>query len=383
MNATQKAGLGVVAAVVIGLLTTLTGAVPGSARSIENTLQAKVDDTLAKAGFSWAKAEIDGQKAAITGAAPSPSALEALQQTISEAGWNGGLVFGAVTAVDLSGLSIAETPSNPPPADPIIWISEFENNALVFSGDAPNESARAAIEALSADLFASSEISGSLEIASRPAPNEPWVKAASAALNALSVLEHGAIEGVSRTITLTGEAINDDAFIAARTALENVPSNYSTVLRLAVRQAPPAANAPEATPETPDKTIPEVVTANCIDDLLDATRDFEVTFRSERAALDDASKTRLSTLAEQIIGCPAANFLISGHTDSRGSSAGNQRLSERRANAVRAYLISLGAPEGRLTARGFGETTPLASNATLAGRSLNRRIEIDVVSEAP
>jgi outer membrane protein OmpA-like peptidoglycan-associated protein len=76
---------------------------------------------------------------------------------------------------------------------------------------------------------------------------------------------------------------------------------------------------------------------------------------------------------------PRANFTIEGHTDSVGSKATNQKLSERRANAVRDYLIANGIDANRLTAAGYGEDKPIASNATRAGRAENRRVEVNLV----
>jgi outer membrane protein OmpA-like peptidoglycan-associated protein len=67
---------------------------------------------------------------------------------------------------------------------------------------------------------------------------------------------------------------------------------------------------------------------------------------------------------------------VLGHTDSTGSEAYNQQLSERRAESVASYLKSQGVLPARLLTRGFGETQPIASNATPAGRAQNRRVEI-------
>ena len=73
---------------------------------------------------------------------------------------------------------------------------------------------------------------------------------------------------------------------------------------------------------------------------------------------------------------PKADFSIEGHTDSVGSKSTNQALSERRANAVRNYLIANGISGDRLTATGFGEDYPKATNKTRAGRKENRRVEV-------
>lgn len=70
---------------------------------------------------------------------------------------------------------------------------------------------------------------------------------------------------------------------------------------------------------------------------------------------------------------------VSGHTDDTGSDAYNQGLSERRAQAVQSYLLSANVYPQRLSARGYGESQPVASNATAEGRRLNRRVDITIV----
>jgi len=76
---------------------------------------------------------------------------------------------------------------------------------------------------------------------------------------------------------------------------------------------------------------------------------------------------------------PNAKFSVEGHTDSVGSDATNQRLSEERANSVRNFLIDKGIASNRLTAVGYGEAKPIATNNTSAGRAQNRRVEINLV----
>jgi OOP family OmpA-OmpF porin len=70
---------------------------------------------------------------------------------------------------------------------------------------------------------------------------------------------------------------------------------------------------------------------------------------------------------------------VAGHTDSIGTEAYNQGLSERRANSVKNYLVSKGVKASRLTAKGYGESQPVASNDTEAGRAENRRVELIVL----
>ena len=73
---------------------------------------------------------------------------------------------------------------------------------------------------------------------------------------------------------------------------------------------------------------------------------------------------------------------MSGHTDSRGSDALNQRLSSERAEKVARFLVDVGdLSKQRVTSRGYGETRPLASNETQEGRTANRRVEILIINE--
>jgi outer membrane protein OmpA-like peptidoglycan-associated protein len=78
---------------------------------------------------------------------------------------------------------------------------------------------------------------------------------------------------------------------------------------------------------------------------------------------------------------PNSKFIIAGHTDSDGSNALNQTLSENRAAAVKAYLVENGIATDRLKAVGFGETVPIASNKTAKGKAQNRRVEVTLIRE--
>ena len=78
---------------------------------------------------------------------------------------------------------------------------------------------------------------------------------------------------------------------------------------------------------------------------------------------------------------PGLHIQINGHTDNSGKAADNKTLSENRAKAVTNYLISKGIAQGRLTSKGFGDTQPVADNASPEGRAKNRRTELSVVSQ--
>lgn len=113
------------------------------------------------------------------------------------------------------------------------------------------------------------------------------------------------------------------------------------------------------------------------DDLLKLTFDNEVTFDFDSATIKSSFTDSLLKVADVMQKYESQGEVV-GHTDSKGAESYNQQLSERRASAVVDYLVSQGVYRGNLVATGRGESQPRESNATEAGRALNRRVEIFV-----
>ncbi|MBI4446563.1 MAG: OmpA family protein [Acidobacteria bacterium] len=107
----------------------------------------------------------------------------------------------------------------------------------------------------------------------------------------------------------------------------------------------------------------------------------DVLFDTGKSTLRPGAREKLSKVAGIVLGHPGLKLEVEGHTDSVGSEEYNQALSERRAEAVRAYLIAQGVSPDSITARGFGESQPVASNTHAAGRQQNRRVELVVSGE--
>jgi OmpA-OmpF porin, OOP family len=107
-----------------------------------------------------------------------------------------------------------------------------------------------------------------------------------------------------------------------------------------------------------------------------------VNFETNSAKLRPESTAILDGVASTIQQCHCSKVSIHGYTDSVGKPEYNQKLSERRAIAVKDYLESHGAPAGILTAEGFGEENPLASNKTAEGRAENRRVTVQFTAPA-
>jgi outer membrane protein OmpA-like peptidoglycan-associated protein len=101
-----------------------------------------------------------------------------------------------------------------------------------------------------------------------------------------------------------------------------------------------------------------------------------VNFQTGRSALTPDSYGVLDQVASSLVANPEINIEIAGYTDNTGSAAINTRLSNGRAFAVRAYLARRGVAPSRMMARGYGPTSPVATNTTAAGRAQNRRVEL-------
>ena len=137
--------------------------------------------------------------------------------------------------------------------------------------------------------------------------------------------------------------------------------------------APAAAPAaPAATPAAP-VAKPATPTSSKVTYAADAFFDFD------KAVLKPAGKAKLDDLASKVKGINLEVIIAVGHTDSIGTDAYNQKLSVRRAEAVKAYLVSKGIEKNRVYTEGKGEKQPVADNKTAEGRAKNRRVEIEVV----
>ncbi len=113
----------------------------------------------------------------------------------------------------------------------------------------------------------------------------------------------------------------------------------------------------------------------CREQFAAATRDRRVDFRLNSSELRPSAVPLLDALVEIAADCPDAHILVNGHTDASGREEHNAALSQRRAQAVVAYMVGRGISAARLRAHGKGASQPLGDNASRAGRARNRRIE--------
>lgn len=137
-----------------------------------------------------------------------------------------------------------------------------------------------------------------------------------------------------------------------------------------VAPPPPVAQAPAPKPAPPPPPVP------VMDKVTFAA---ETLFDFDKAVVKPEGRKRLDELVDSIASVNVDAIIAVGHTDSIGSDAYNLKLSMRRAEAVKAYLVSRGIAPDRVPIDGKGERQPVADNRTRDGRAKNRRVEIEVI----
>lgn len=185
----------------------------------------------------------------------------------------------------------------------------------------------------------------------------------------------GQAVGRNTSSTLIGAAIGAAVGGIAGGAI----GHYMDQQEQAMRQA--VANSDAASVKREQEVLAEAKgdSAKKSIDVLTVTFKSDFLFAVDSSALLAGSYDELDRVAKVLAQYPETTIRIAGHTDSTGSEDYNQKLSERRAEAVKNALVGMGVDASRMTTIGFGETKPVASNSTEAGRQQNRRVEVRIV----
>jgi OOP family OmpA-OmpF porin len=243
-----------------------------------------------------------------------------------------------------------------------------EGGEINIEGFVRNEEERRRITVEAESLFPNLRRNINLTVA-KGYPNDNWGDVNSKYLNELAILDYGTLSAIDTQVTLTGGT--SDATIRDR------------VVGLAADQSLGfAESASISVPEVAPAVIEQPKAVNVCQAMLDDIKgNNKVSFDVDSEVIRPASFGLLENIASAAQECPGSKFRIEGHTDSVGVDAYNQDLSQRRANTVLAFLADRGVPASSMSAVGFGESRPAASNDTEEGRSANRRIEF-IVTQA-
>jgi len=195
----------------------------------------------------------------------------------------------------------------------------------------------------------------------QPVTGPDWLEGAAEAIAAL--------RGTRATrLSVTGGSAVLEGGAASQAAADRINAAVAGALGVPVDRGIGLAAAPSAAEAAALETA-----------LNDLDLDVSVLFASGSAELSPDGSAGLDAIAASLIAFPGARVEVGGHTDSQGDTASNQELSLARAQAVVDYLVTAGVDPAQVEARGYGETSPIASNDTEEGRAQNRRIEFTVL----
>jgi OOP family OmpA-OmpF porin len=247
------------------------------------------------------------------------------------------------------------------------WVrARFDEGRLGMTGSVPDAATRAALVSYAAARFGADRVTDALGVEVVKAP-EGWRAAVLAGIDGLAALDRGESFVRDGRIRIWGATRRALAAREAQAALASAgAAGWTGTTRITVDL--PARVAALRLGAEP-----------CIEALSARIAADPIQFDPGAARIASGSSAVLDALADTLGRCGPLTITVEGHTDSQGSAAYNNRLSEARAGAVRAALIERGGFDATLRAVGFGPSRPLADNRTEAGRALNRRIAFRVV----
>lgn len=264
-----------------------------------------------------------------------------------------------ISAPDLSAPSVsASIPSVAAPSLNLSPLSILRNGRdFTLSGILPDLSSKNALmTAMKAALGPSVNLIDKLDVAAGAVP--PSFDGLGAVLKAAGDVPdlHFTVQGSS--LTLTGTAPTEEVKTAVEAAAKAGWPNVQVINNIVVKGATVSCDTLQAT--------------------IDADLAAPIKFQTGSDKLSNDGIAQLGPVVAAIKACPDKDLTVIGHTDNTGTDAINVPLSENRAKAVAAYLVSQGIPADEISSKGEGSAQPIADNATEAGRAQNRRTEIKV-----
>lgn len=245
----------------------------------------------------------------------------------------------------------------------------MDGDQLVLDGKMASQAQINALQQAATLQVGVSKVVNNLQVSDKHADAD-WIKGVGNMMGGLPAGSEVVVK--DNTLELSGDVDSEDARATLSSKAGSALQGSGLQLLNALKVVVPKPDAAEA----------EQQQAACQDSLNAAMQDKKVLFTFNKAEVDAKSHSLLDNLGKIIGDCggemKGVSILIGGHTDSVGKDAYNLDLSQRRADAVSAYLQGKGIDAAMLETKGFGESKPVAGNDTVAGQAKNRRITFEI-----
>ena len=373
----------------------MTGARQGV---VEKDLATRSDAALKAAGMDWAKVNLAqrGRDVQLSGMAASEqdrnAALKTVQGVYGVRDVQNQIEVAAASMPEPVQAAVAEpvpeaipTAAAPAPVDmpassktPEFSLQSVDGK-IVLQGVMGSQQDIDEALATAQGVYGIGQVDNQLQLAEGVAP-ATWLKDLAGLLPALQGLENASLKVSAAGNSIGGQAPSDaDKASLLDKARALLGEGIADDLAVKTPEQAPAADA-KAEPAAEEKAV-----ANCQQQLNDAMSGKTILFETNKSAIKQDSAALLDSLVGIVSSCQEViagrGIQVSGHTDNVGNDAYNQRLSQQRADAVKDYFVKKGVDTGLVKSVGFGESKPVASNATEADRSKNRRITFDINPE--
>lgn len=309
-------------------------------------------------------ATISDKTVTLTGVASTDDIKASVASSVKSA-----LPEGYTLAADIT------VPAPVAPAAPYIWTAAAQASGVTLGGTVPTADVGSAALELAKRRFVKTEVTDTQAILDG-AP-EGFADGQIASLKALTYLTEGKAIQTDKAIDIVGIAPSEAIkALVIKNTTASVPAGYVLTTNITV-----VAPTPVVVEPAPVAVVVEApaVKGDCAADITALLAAEQIGFVTNKSDINDTSTALLAKIATSLASCPDKQFEIGGHTDSDGSNAYNNRLSNDRALAVRTALRAAKIDPERLTSRGYGETAPAAANDTEVNKAKNRRIEFRAV----
>lgn len=365
---------GITAMLVTGYFATFDVRGQGVLRSVKHVpaeLQAKVETALRKGGMTWARVEMDGQRATLSGQAPSELDRDDAMEIARRAAGRGGSLWGGITAVD------GERIKQAPPRKPYQWIAKRgSGQSISLSGAVPSQRFKRLIATEARKLFPKGVEDRTLVVGGHPTGD--WAGTALSGLQQLQKVQLGEIQFNDGVITLFGQTRDDGERAAIETAMSAVKRPYSGSATLSILDRADTPPQEEEVELAPSSVVQRQPAADCQKLVDQAMRNNIILFGPASSAVDAAGLKAVETMANTALMCPDLKLKVSGHADGTQMEANATEISRRRALAVSKLMRERGLENDRLVIVGVGAAQP-EPDADPQNPAKNRRVEFSVI----